>query len=120
MVNKNILTNRIELIDTHLNRLSAYHYLSRQDFLNDINVQDIVEYNFFQIVNHLIRSHFTTSKTSSILDEVETAKMGFEMASNIIEHIVVDEDYGLPQTAYDAARILNEKGVLNKIIKRFL
>ena len=54
MVNKNILTSRIEFIDAHLHRLSAYRHLSRREFLDDINAQDIVEYNFFQIVNHLI------------------------------------------------------------------
>ena len=87
MVNKNTLTNRIELVDHHLKRVLPYRRLSKDDFFRDINAQDIVEYNFFQIVNHLM---------------------------NIIEHIAVDEDYGLPQSAYDAAHLLSQKGIFNK------
>ena len=60
--------------------------MSYEDFLKDKNAQDIVEYNLFQIVNHLI---------------------------NITQHIVVDEDYGLPQTAYEASQILYTKGILD-------
>ena len=86
MVDKNILTSRIEQIDKHLQRISPYSKLSRQNFLNDINTQDIVEYNLFQIVNHII---------------------------DVIQHIVVDENYGLPQTAYEAAQLLLEKGILD-------
>ena len=31
----------------------------------------------------------------------------------ITQHIVVDEDYGLPQTAYEAAQIVFDKGILD-------
>lgn len=87
MVDKNIIAGRIEQIDKHLERFSSYSKLSYEDFLKDINVQDIVEYNLFQIVNHII---------------------------DIIQHIVIDEDYGLPQTAYEAAQILFGKEILDK------
>jgi uncharacterized protein YutE (UPF0331/DUF86 family) len=86
MLDKNVITTRIEQIDKHLDRISSYSKLSYEDFLKDKNVQDIVEYNLFQIVNHLI---------------------------NITQHIVVDEDYGLPQTAYEASQILHHKGILS-------
>ena len=87
MVNRDVLRSRIELINNHLNRILPYKGLSYEDFLKDMEAQDIVEYNFFQIVNHLI---------------------------SLTEHIVVDEDYGLPQTPYEAAMILRDKGVLDK------
>ena len=87
MVNREIIIKRIEQIERHLEKISAYRKLSRGEFLKDSNAQDIVEYNLFQIVNHLI---------------------------DIMQHIVVDEDYGLPQTAYEAVEILQEKGFLNK------
>jgi len=87
MLDKNIISTRIVQIDNHLDRISSYSKLSYEDFLKDENVQDIVEYNLFQIVNHLI---------------------------NIAQHIVVDEDYGLPQTAYEASQILHDKGILDR------
>jgi uncharacterized protein YutE (UPF0331/DUF86 family) len=47
----------------------------------------VLEYNLFQIVNHLI---------------------------DIVQHIVVDEKYGFPQTAYEAGHILFEKGIFSE------
>lgn len=84
MVDKNVILKRAEQIDKHLEKISPYSTLSKQDFLKDEKAQDIVEYNLFQIVNHLV---------------------------DIVQHIVVDENYGLPQSNYDASYILHEKGV---------
>ena len=86
-MDKNVIVTRIEQIDKHLEKILSYSKLSYEDFLKDTNAQDIVEYNLFQIVNHLI---------------------------NIVQHTVVDEDYGLPQSAYEASQILCQKGILNK------
>lgn len=86
MVNRTVITARIEQVEAHLNRISIYGELSREEFLKDINAQDIVEYNLFQIINHII---------------------------DIIQHIAVDENYGLPQTAYEAAGMLKEKDILS-------
>lgn len=86
MVDKNVITVRIEQIDKHLERISPYSKLPREDFLKDIGAQDIVEYNLFQTINHII---------------------------DIMQHIVIDEDYGLPQTAYEAAQLFLEKGILD-------
>jgi len=97
MVNKNAIIKRLEQIDRHLKRLAQYEDLSMKEFLGDSDAQDIVEYNLFQTVNHII---------------------------DIIQHIVVDENYGYPETAYDAAQIFYEKGFLTKrdldIIKRMV
>lgn len=87
MVDKTVITNRIEQIDKHLEKISAYKKLSLSEFLSNMVAQDIVEYNLFQIVNHLV---------------------------DIIQHIVVDEDYGLPQTSYEAAQILFKQGILEE------
>lgn len=84
MVDKNVILKRAEQIDKHLEKISPYSTLSKEDFLKDEKAQDIVEYNLFQIINHLI---------------------------DIVQHIVVDENYGLPQSNYDASYILCEKGV---------
>lgn len=84
MVDKNVILKRAEQIDKHLEKISPYSTLSKEDFLKDEKAQDIVEYNLFQIINHLI---------------------------DIVQHIVVDENYGLPQSNYDASYILYEKGV---------
>ena len=86
MLDKNLLLTRLEEIDKHLEKISPFSSLTYQEFLGDSSAQDIVEYNLFQIVNHLI---------------------------TITQHIVVDEDYGLPQTAYEAAQILFDKGLLD-------
>jgi uncharacterized protein YutE (UPF0331/DUF86 family) len=85
MVDKNILVRRVEQIEKHLRKIAAYRKMPLTEFLRDEKAQDIVEYNLFQIVNHLI---------------------------DIIQHIVVDEEYGFPQTAYEAAQILADKNVL--------
>jgi uncharacterized protein YutE (UPF0331/DUF86 family) len=87
MVNKNVLTSRIEAIEKHLSRLSTCIQKSRQDFLQNLNAQDIAEYNLFQIVNHLI---------------------------DLIQHIVVDENLGFPESAYDGVEILHDKGVFTE------
>lgn len=85
MVNKNILVGRVEQIEKHLRKIAAYRKMPLGKFLRDEKTQDIVEYNLFQIVNHFI---------------------------DIIQHVVVDEDYGFPQTAYEAAQILADKKIL--------
>jgi uncharacterized protein YutE (UPF0331/DUF86 family) len=87
MVNPSVITKRVEQIEKHLERIRPFVSLSHDAFLKDNVAQDVVEYNLFQIVNHLI---------------------------DIFQHTVVDEEYGFPETAYEAARILFEKGILSK------
>ena len=87
MVNPSVITKRVEQIEKHLERIRRFASLSHEAFLKDNVAQDVVEYNLFQIVNHLI---------------------------DIFQHTVVDEEYGFPETAYEAARILFEKGILSK------
>ena len=86
MLDKNLLLTRIEEIDKHLGKISPFRKLTYSEFLSDTSAQAIVEYNLFQIINHLI---------------------------NITQHIVVDEEYGFPQTSYEASRILFDKGILD-------
>jgi uncharacterized protein YutE (UPF0331/DUF86 family) len=85
MVNPNVILERVEQIEKHLERIRPFASLSFDAFLKDNVAQDVVEYNFFQIVNHLI---------------------------DVFQHIVVDEEYGFPETAYETAQILVTKGVL--------
>lgn len=87
MVDKNVIMSRIEQIDGHLEKISVYKTLSYEDFKKDSIAQDIVEYNLFQIVNHIV---------------------------DMIEHIVVDADYGFPQNSYEAVLILNEKKIISQ------
>jgi uncharacterized protein YutE (UPF0331/DUF86 family) len=97
MVDQKVIVSRIEQIAKHLQKLAPYANLSRERFLRDPLAQDVAEYNLFQIVNHLI---------------------------DMIQHIVVDENYGLPQTAYEAAQILEDKRFLSRkdleIIKKMI
>lgn len=85
MVNPSVIIKRAEQIEKHLERIRPFTSLSYDAFLKDNITQDVVEYNLFQIVNHLI---------------------------DIFQHIVVDEEYGFPETAYEAAQILLTKGIL--------
>lgn len=87
VVDKNIIISRIEQIDRHIGRLNSYKGISYERFKGDLTAQDVVEYNIFQIANHII---------------------------DIIQHIVVDEDYGLPRNSYQAAVMLFEKGVFDE------
>lgn len=87
MVDRNVIRMRIEQIDGHLKKISVWKGLSYEQFLQDTVAQDVVEYNLFQISNHII---------------------------DILQHIVVDESYGLPQTAYAAAEILWEKKIISR------
>lgn len=84
MVDRNVILRRAQEIARHLGRFSAYTGLSFEQFTADPVAQDVAEYNLFQIVNHLI---------------------------DIVQHIVVDEGYGTPESAYEAADMLAEKGV---------
>ena len=87
MVNRNILLSKMEYINRHLSRVRLYGKLRFEHFIQDTNIQDIIEYNLFQAINHLIA---------------------------MMEHIVVDENYGLPQSAGDAAMILKTKRILTQ------
>jgi uncharacterized protein YutE (UPF0331/DUF86 family) len=86
MVNPSVITKRVEQIEKHLERIRPLASLSHEAFLKDNIAQDVVEYNLFQIVNHLI---------------------------DIFQHTVVDEEYGFPETAYEAGQILFEKGIIS-------
>jgi uncharacterized protein YutE (UPF0331/DUF86 family) len=86
MIDRWVLTRRIEEIDKHLAKIEPYAGRSLEDFLGDSVMQDVVEYNLFQIVNHMI---------------------------DIFQHIAVDQEYGFPQTAYEAAQLLHENGFLD-------
>ena len=87
MVNPDVIMKRVEEIEAHLKRIGPFASLSYEAFLKDLIAQDVVEYNLFQVVNHLI---------------------------DIFQHIVVDEEYGFPETAYEAAEILLTKGILGQ------
>ena len=87
MVDRGVILKRVEQIEKHLERIRPFISLSYDAFLNDNVAQDVMEYNLFQIVNHLI---------------------------DIFQHVVVDEEYGFPETAYEAAQILLTKGVLGQ------
>lgn len=87
MVNPDVILKRVEQIERHLERIRPYASLSYDDFLKDIVTQDVVEYNLFQTVNHLM---------------------------DVFQHIVVDEEYGFPETAYETAQILLTKGILGQ------
>ena len=97
MVDKNVIAPRIEAIERHLDRISIHAKKTRREFLADPDAQDISEYNLFQIVNHLI---------------------------DIIQHIVVDEKLGFPDSAYDAVEILLAKDILSEkeseVLKRMI
>jgi len=87
MVNPDVILKRVEQIEKHLERIRPFASLSFDAFLKDNVAQDVVEYNLFQVVNHLI---------------------------DVFQHIVVDEEYGFPETAYEAAEILSKRGILSQ------
>ena len=97
MVNPDVIMKRIEQIEKHLERMRSFASLSYEAFLDNSVAQDVVEYNLFQMVNHLI---------------------------DIFQHTVVDQEYGFPETAYEAAEILFKKGILSpedvKIFKQMV
>lgn len=93
MVDKNVITSRAEQIDRHLSKIDKYKKITFDEFIKDSVIQDVVEYNIFQITNHII---------------------------DISQHIVVDEDYGIPQTSYDAVQILFDKDVFSMKDKNML
>lgn len=84
MIDRLVLTRRVEEIGRHLEKIEPYAKQSLEDFLKDTTAQDVVEYNLFQIVNHL---------------------------TDIVQHIAVDEGYGYPLTAYEAGQMHLENGV---------
>ena len=87
MVDKNVIAGRAQQIEGHLARIAPCASLSLKKYLADPAAQDIVEYNLFRIVNHLI---------------------------DMVQHIVVDEGYGFPESAYEAAEMLRKKGILKQ------
>lgn len=93
MVDKNVIVSRAEQIDRQLLKIDKYKKITFDEFIKDSVIQDVVEYNIFQITNHII---------------------------DISQHIVVDEDYGIPQTSYDAVQILFDKNVFSVEDKNIL
>ncbi len=87
MVNRTVISSKANKINEHIKKIDKYMNLSKKEFFQDVDVQDIVEYNLFQIINHLI---------------------------SIMQHIVVDEQYALPETAYDSSYVLYDKGILSE------
>ena len=87
MVDPGLILKRAEQIEKHLERIRPFASLSYDAFIKDSITQDVIEYNLFQVVNHLI---------------------------DIFQHVVVDEEYGFPETAYEAAQILLTKGILGQ------
>ena len=85
MVDKNVIGSRAQQIEGHLARIAPYASMPLKKFLDD--PLDVVEYNLFQIVNHLM---------------------------DMVQHIVVDEGYGLPDNAYEAAEMLSKRGIFNE------
>ncbi len=86
MIDRRVISRRVEEIDLHLGRIQPYSGFTLHEFKKDLVAQDVVEYNLFQIVNHMI---------------------------DILQHIVVDEGFGYPQTAYEAGEILSQKGIID-------
>ncbi len=87
MVDPGVILRRAEQIDKHLDRIRPFTSVPYDAFLKDTVAQDVVEYNLFQIVDRLI---------------------------DIFQHVVVDEEYGFSETAYEAAQILLTKGILGQ------
>ena len=85
MVNKNVLRPRIEKIHQYLSRIKPTRKIVYKAFAGNQDLQDIVEYNLFQIINHLI---------------------------DMCHHVVVDEGYGFPESAHEAADLLVQRKVL--------
>jgi len=85
MVKRNVLIRKVEQIERHLAKLKIYQELSCAAFLDHADAQDIITFNLFQAVNNLI---------------------------SMIEHVVVDEGYGLPESASHAAEILVRQKIL--------
>ncbi len=87
MVSRDVISSRIEAVEKGLSRLSAYRGVPFEDFMADEDMQDIVEYNLFQVVNSLI---------------------------DMCEHIAVDEVGAYPESAYNAVAVLHDKGLFSK------
>ena len=85
MVKRNVLIRKIEAIEKHIVKAALYKSLSYAAFKSHPEAQDIVSFNLFQAINSLI---------------------------SMMEHIVVDEGYGLPESAYHAAELLRQKRIL--------
>ena len=77
----------MEKIDYHFKRVMLYHRFTLGEYQNDLTAQDIVEYNLFQTINHFI---------------------------DMMQHIVTDEGYGFPQTAYESAEILKKQKIFTQ------
>jgi uncharacterized protein YutE (UPF0331/DUF86 family) len=86
MVDKTVILRRVEQIEEHLLKLSKYKKISYKEFVQNTDVQDITEYNFFQTINHII---------------------------DIVEHITVDENYGNPESVQDCIPLLVKNKVID-------
>ena len=131
MVDPGVILKRAEQIEKHLDRIRPFTSLSYDAFLKDSIIQDVVEYNLFQVVNHLIdifqhivvdeeygfpETAYEAFLKDSIIQDVVEYNL-FQVVNHLIDifqHVVVDEQYGFPETAYEAAQILLTKGILRE------
>lgn len=86
MVDKSVILRRMEQIDEHLLKLFRYKSTSYDEFVKNTDIQDIVEYNLFQAINHVI---------------------------DIVEHVTVDENFGNPESVQDCLPVLVDKRVID-------
>ena len=87
MINKELIIEKVEEINSFLDLLENYKYLEMDKFLNDRNMVDATKFRLINIM---------------------------EACMNICSHIVIKMFNKIPESYEDCFKILGEKGIIDK------
>ena len=85
MVNRSIVLRKISRIRYYLSRTKEHSHISLQEFLDDVNTQDIILHNL---------------------------QLGIQGCIDLGSHILSDEGWGIPGSFSEIFYLLEDKGVI--------
>lgn len=87
MVNRSIALRKISRIRYYLSRIKEHGHIPLQEFLHDVNTQDIILHNL---------------------------QLGIQGCIDLGSHIVSDEGWGIPGSFSEIFYLLKDKGVISR------
>lgn len=87
MVNRSIVLRKISRIRYYLSRIKEHSHISLQEFLNDVNTQDIILHNL---------------------------QLGIQGCIDLGSHIISDEGWGIAGSFSEIFYLLGDKGVIHR------
>ena len=89
MVDKNMILRKMADLKTYINQVKEYASISLDDYQSDWKVQRIVE---------------------------RTLQMAIEVCVDMVNHIIADRNFRIPNTYSEGFRILKENNIISEVL----